>query len=268
MADYIKTTSIEELGLQQGMKRILNKDTGKFERCEFDITDIDAKVLDDFWRTKNNLIEIIATETINVARELIDEYAKKGEKQLLLSVRDNGVGLSSAKDGFRRPINRALFYYFEGYNVAALIKALYMKNQNNNIGKYLVDLMCFVGDLENTVFRVNGDIKYIEPGYFEMISFEEKKGLFGVATLKFKAKLTDFYSDLVNAIEKLEAKSDNPLYFEQRRYRGYKEEYITKETYEDTTLFSEYMLKLKCKRDIAERIVELSDLNLFLCIKL
>ena len=77
MADYIKTTSIEELGFQKGMKRILNKDTGEFERCEFDITDIDAKVLDDFWRTKNNLIEIIATETINVARELIDEYAKK-----------------------------------------------------------------------------------------------------------------------------------------------------------------------------------------------
>lgn len=96
------------------------------------------------------------------------------------------------------------------------------------------------------------------------IIFTIKNGLFGVATLKFKAKLTDFYSDLVNVIEKFEAKSDNPLYFGQRRHRGYKEEYVTKEAYEDTTLFSEYMLKLKCKRDIAERGDVVKDISTFL----
>lgn len=242
------------------------------ENISFEIDKIDDNLLENFWRAKDDLVDLIVAKILEKGKEIHKRFSNdyddptKRTKMYTLTICGEYYKDDNDEEAIR---NVLLGYSFEDYYIAPIIKAIYLKNQNNEIGNYFSPLMYYVGRYEGKDFYKNGKRYEQNVGDIEIIRWEDKKGLFGTATAICKIKTESYYKDIVKRIEDYNSTSPNPFFIYQRMDIDIyvkPENYGIKNIENSGELSSEIKISCKCKKDALDAFLHSDKVNARICL--
>lgn len=187
---------------------------------------MEQQILDDFWRTKDTLIEKIAKliyeECYKLQKQNVEEAEIHNEHGFANNKMDSKKisKLLFEQDGFKEFSDIITDYiikdYFSEYKLIELLRAFYNKNYDNEKGKYFEPLILLASKYLNVDFKPS--ISFME---FEIIK-TWKKGFFIFAETFFtcKIKLCPFLWDVIQKFESFNNDSAIKFEFTERSSGG------------------------------------------------
>ncbi len=171
-------------------------------------------VFDDFWRTKENLIEIIATAIYNDLKGLQRKYDIEAKEKMDASFTNEVINPEKSEFNWgtlgdsERIFEKLADLSFSGYDYPTVLKEFYKNNLENDMGKYFEPLVSIMAALNGKKIEISENDITVEYEVEKMNPFKKfflSKGDTYIIKVKHIAPLLN---DLINCFKKIDKSNE------------------------------------------------------------